>query len=209
MLLICELSDWVVWHDQLSHHMKHSFLICDKVIWDDLSYYFCAKSYHFDRQRDFEKELIQNSFKDSLITTKNRMSRMWNCAKWKCPRHVNIVYLSNSMKTTATIVVSVVVWHSCVCYHNEKYQRYFARVWSWKRNQFTDQQLWFYYDMGDWSFHFDGDLCNEFQKDKRNQNCGCKWSRMDTLLFQGLQCLQFVQKMVHQCPKISCHNRNS
>ena len=44
-------------------------------------------------------------------------------------------------------------------------------------------------------FTTDGDLCSEFQKNKRDKRSGCKWSQFEGCLHIGLQILRFIQKM--------------
>ena len=44
-------------------------------------------------------------------------------------------------------------------------------------------------------FTADMDFCNDFQRDLRNGNRGCKWIRMDHAFQSALTILNFVQKM--------------
>ena len=44
-------------------------------------------------------------------------------------------------------------------------------------------------------FTSDGNLCNQFQRDKRSSHCGCKWRHFSERISRAIDWLENVQKM--------------
>ena len=90
---------------QFVHQIKKSFLISDDMI-SELLHMFCKKFvFH---PGDFENEISANGFEDSLITTKNRMLRIWNGEKcvffwFTIVYPTTVVVVSYILKTNAMV----------------------------------------------------------------------------------------------------------
>ena len=66
---------------QFCHEFSGCFRICDQFICENILTMFCEKFVDFNAERDFEEEMEKNGYRDSTMTTKDKMWEIWNGPK--------------------------------------------------------------------------------------------------------------------------------